>query len=489
MKPSVRPLSWCAWSICALLACALSAGAQSAGDSPLEALRAAIEQAREAQVDALAPTSFEAALREYEVAMRDAERGRNPERIRKRVDAGMALLDKADAAARSARQVLSGVIRTRDEALSAQAPRYAPEEWARAAAKFRDAMLQIERNNIQNAQRRAAEAEVLLRQVELTAIKTATLDEARALIAQAEAARVERVAPRSLNAARRYLARAEQEIQRNRYDLSVPEELAAQASYEARHALEIARVIERVSRNKDAGLEALILEWEAPVKDIAAEMNVPARFDQGLLVPLGEMLEYARQQRQELVRLRQELEDRNGQIEALNAEVQRLESRLGGVSEERLALQRRVIAQERLRANVAAVESAFTSTEARVYRQGDDVVISLVGIRFPPGRSTIDAAASALLKKVQEAINLFPGASLVVEGHTDSSGSDSANLILSQDRADAVRQHLVDALGLDPEKVSSVGYGESRPVASNETAAGRARNRRIDLIIHVDPIR
>ncbi|PZN30948.1 MAG: hypothetical protein DIU71_11050, partial [Proteobacteria bacterium] len=160
-----------------------------------------------------------------------------------------------------------------------------------------------------------------------------------------------------------------------------------------------------------------------------------------------------------------------------------------GVSEERLALQRRVIAQERLRANVAAVESAFTSTEARVYRQGDDVVISLVGIRFPPGRSTIDAAASALLKKVQEAINLFPGASLVVEGHTDSSGSDSANLILSQDRADAVRQHLVDALGLDPEKVSSVGYGESRPVASNETAAGRARNRRIDLIIHVDPIR
>ncbi|PZN26079.1 MAG: hypothetical protein DIU71_18950, partial [Proteobacteria bacterium] len=367
-------MSWYAWSICALLACALSAGAQSAGDSPLEALRAAIEQAREAQVDALAPTSFEAALREYEVAMRDAERGRNPERIRKRVDAGMALLDKADAAARSARQVLSGVIRTRDEALSAQAPRYAPEEWARAAAKFRDAMLQIERNNIQNAQRRAAEAEVLLRQVELTAIKTATLDEARALIAQAEAARVERVAPRSLNAARRYLARAEQEIQRNRYDLSVPEELAAQASYEARHALEIARVIERVSRNKDAGLEALILEWEAPVKDIAAEMNVPARFDQGLLVPLGEMLEYARQQRQELVRLRQELEDRNGQIEALNAEVQRLESRLGGVSEERLALQRRVIAQERLRANVAAVESAFTSTEARVYRQGDDVV-------------------------------------------------------------------------------------------------------------------
>jgi len=79
---------------------------------------------------------------------------------------------------------------------------------------------------------------------------------------------------------------------------------------------------------------------------------------------------------------------------------------------------------------------------------------------------------------------LFPGASISVEGHTDANGSDSTNLILSQDRADAVRQYLVSNFGLNAEKVSSVGYGEARPVATNETAAGRARNRRIDLVIH-----
>ena len=73
---------------------------------------------------------------------------------------------------------------------------------------------------------------------------------------------------------------------------------------------------------------------------------------------------------------------------------------------------------------------------------------------------------------------------VVVEGHTDANGSDSTNLILSQDRADAVRQYLVSNFAMDPEKITSVGYGESRPVATNETAAGRARNRRIDLVIH-----
>jgi OOP family OmpA-OmpF porin len=119
-------------------------------------------------------------------------------------------------------------------------------------------------------------------------------------------------------------------------------------------------------------------------------------------------------------------------------------------------------------------------------RQGDDLVISLLGIQFPPGKSTIDNSSAALMQKVRNALQLFPGASISVEGHTDAVGSDSANLILSQDRADAVKAYLVNNFNMDPEKVSSVGYGEARPVATNETPEGRARNRRIDLVIHVD---
>jgi outer membrane protein OmpA-like peptidoglycan-associated protein len=200
---------------------------------------------------------------------------------------------------------------------------------------------------------------------------------------------------------------------------------------------------------------------------------------------MQQLLDKSQSQQREVQRLSAELQDRNDQIAALNAEMEKLEARLGGVSQERIALQRRVDAQERLRSNVIKIEGAFASNEARVFRQGDDVVISLLGIRFASGRSNIDAANTALMNKVRDALALFPDAALVVEGHTDSNGSDSANLILSQDRADAVRQYLIGTFGIDPERVSSIGYGEARPVATNETAEGRARNRRIDLIIRL----
>jgi OmpA-OmpF porin, OOP family len=463
--------------------------ARAAQDIDAAALRAAIERARTEQVDALAPKGFSEAVAAHESAAKDAARGRNAERVRTRVQEGEAALQRATTAAAGAKRLLGSVIKAREDALAAEAPKYAQQGWEKAAERFAQAMIENEQGDAKNSQRRAAEAEVLLRDVELVAIKGGILNEARNLIAQADEAKVEKFAPRSLQAAKRHLAEAEQEIQRNRYDVSTARKLAAQARYEARHANYLAQLVQRVQREEDddqAGIEALVLSWEEPLKRMAQEMELAAQFDQGMQAPMQELSEQARQQAQEVRRLKQELADRDDQLAALNGQLQKLESRLGGVSEERVALQRRVDAQERLRMNVAKVEGSFTPDEARVFRQGDDVVVSLLGIKFPSGRSTIDGASGGLMRKVQQALELFPGASVAVEGHTDANGSDSTNLILSQDRADAVRQYLISTFGVDAEKVSSVGYGEARPVATNETPAGRARNRRIDLVIRLN---
>lgn len=472
----------------ALLALTWIAGSAVAAEHPqLAAFGATIEARRAEQVDVLAPKNFAQAIAVYDAAAKELERGRAPERVNARIAEGEAALQRAAEAAQVARQLLSSVIETREDALRAEAPKYAPELWNRGSQRFRDAMLKNESGDIKDAQSRAAEAEVLLRDAELNAIKGAVLNEARGLIARADEAKVERLAPRTLQAAKRYLAEAEQEIQRNRYDLTLPTTLAGQAAYEARHALYLANLIKSIQdqRGDQAALEALILSWEEPLKRIATNVDIAVRFDEGVQPALKEIGEHVQQQKQEVSRLRQELQDRDEQLTSLNAEVERLEARLGGVSQERIALQRRVDAQERLRNNVALIETSFTPDEARVYRQGDDVVISLLGIKFPTGRSTIDASSAALMGKVRQALELFPDASLTVEGHTDSQGSDSTNLILSQDRADAVKQYLVSNFAVNPERVTSIGYGEARPVATNETTEGRARNRRIDLIIHV----
>lgn len=474
--------------IASIMVCLAAGQAFGASNSDAAAFAASVEKARAEQLDVFSPKAFAAAVQASQAASREAERGRGTEKIATRVQEGQAALQRARSVADGARQTLGSVIKTREDAVAAGAPKLSGEAWTKASERFQQAMRENESGDLANAQKRAAEAEVLLRDAELIAIKGGILNEARALIAQADEAKVARFAPRTLQSAKRHLGEAEQEIQRNRYDVGQPKKLAAQARYDARHAIYLARQIERVlqqEKEDQAGIEALILSWEEPLQRVASDMELELRFDEGHQAPMKELGEYAQQKTQEIRRLKQELEDREEQLASLNNQLKRVESRLGGESQERIALQRQVDAQARMRANIATLEASFTPEEAKVYRQGEDVVVSLMGISFASGRSTIEASSGPVMKKVQQALALFPGASLVVEGHTDANGSDSQNLILSQDRADAVKQYLISNFGLDAEMVSSIGYGEARPVATNETAAGRARNRRIDLVIHM----
>ena len=96
---------------------------------------------------------------------------------------------------------------------------------------------------------------------------------------------------------------------------------------------------------------------------------------------------------------------------------------------------------------------------------------------------TILQALFALLTKVKQAIALYPGARIVIEGHTDAYGTDENNLVLSQQRADAVRQYLLANSPISADEIEAVGYGETRPIANNETKEGRQKNRRIDVVI------
>ena len=475
----------------ALLTCVLLAGevaAQNAKEALLGEQRTALEAARTSMVDVLAPRAYGQALTAFQAAENAFDRGRDANRVNAQLATSKQALQAASLAAATARSTFVAVLTTREDAAAADAARNAPEVWNRASERFAEAAARLERGDEQGAQRRAAEAEVLMRDAELQAIKGGLLGEARALIAQADLAKVADFAPRTLTEARRLLVQADQEITRNRYDVSVPRDLAMQSAYQARHAMYLAGLIgPLLERDEDEhALEELLLGLEPPLERLGAELETEARFDNGFQQTLEGLLKQAQSQRQELTRLRQEAMDREAQVAALNDEVARLEDRLGGVSQERMTLQRRVDTLARLRGNLAAIESTFLPDEARVSRTGDDIVISLLGINFPVGQSTIDASSAPLMEKVRASLVLFPGASIVVEGHTDSQGSDSANLILSQDRADSVKQYLVTNMGLDPEKVTSIGYGETRPAASNDTPDGRARNRRIDLVIRVD---
>jgi outer membrane protein OmpA-like peptidoglycan-associated protein len=143
----------------------------------------------------------------------------------------------------------------------------------------------------------------------------------------------------------------------------------------------------------------------------------------------------------------------------------------------------RLEAEARVKEQFEKVEKMFTPDEARVFREGNNIILRLVGLSFDSGASQIKPENFELLGKVEKAIDVFPRSELIIEGHTDSYGGDELNQKLSQARAEAVQQYMINAMRIPTYRLIATGYGETRPVASNETASGRARNRRIDIVI------
>jgi outer membrane protein OmpA-like peptidoglycan-associated protein len=125
----------------------------------------------------------------------------------------------------------------------------------------------------------------------------------------------------------------------------------------------------------------------------------------------------------------------------------------------------------------------FTADEANVYLQRQNVLISAHGFQFPTGVSEIQTDNFPLMNKIIRAIKLFPEASIEISGHTDSTGSDNINRSISQARAEKVGKFLTDVGEIDSKRITANGYGESRPLATNKTAEGRAENRRVEITI------
>jgi len=108
--------------------------------------------------------------------------------------------------------------------------------------------------------------------------------------------------------------------------------------------------------------------------------------------------------------------------------------------------------------------------------------VNMADVLFAFGKYELQPSAREALAKFSGIVLAHPGLHLSVEGYTDSVGSDAFNQTLSEQRANAVRDYLIQQ-GLDPNSITATGFGKSNPVASNDTAAGRQQNRRVEIII------
>lgn len=442
----------------------------------------ALAVARGADAEFLAPRSFERGQKAYAAAEQALERGRNIDTVRSRAAEAEQYFAEAARTAELARTALAQALKSRDDGSKAGAPSRSKPLWDDAQETLGEAIRYLERGDLKAAKNKEIEAISLYRDAELGAIKSQYLSETRRLLDDADKARVGRYAPLTLEKARQLLAQAERELNENRYDTDLPRSLAQQANYEARHAIYLAEIVARI-RDKELTAEELVLEWERPLQRISGAADMVPAMANGPAELTDSLVEFIENLRSENQHYQQEISENQVRLADMEAEISALDEKLGGATAERAALVQRLEAQARVRAQFEEVEKIFTRDEARVLREGNNIILRLVGLTFDSGQSAIKPENFDLLAKVDKAIDIFPRSELLIEGHTDSYGSDDLNMRLSQARAEAVRQYLISAMGIQEFRAIATGYGETNPVANNETEEGRARNRRIDIII------
>jgi outer membrane protein OmpA-like peptidoglycan-associated protein len=475
-----------------ILPLATQAGITSMREPLFGSADAARERADALDARRLAPISYRDATENYQRADSTFERAGSVDTIRRYLSKAEQAYNKSVEAAEIARTALDATLQAREDALASEAYDYAEDDWEKGETNFASAARSLERGSIRSAERYAEKSESAYRSGELMAIKANYLTETKILIEQAEKLKAERYAPTSLNNARLLLQNAENGLNENRYDTDRPRSLATDAKHNALHAIYVSK-LERSIRDRKASLESVLLTWEASIGRLGDALDTPVYFDDGETKAIDTLLEELELLKDREAGLAQQLADRDVELAALLQQTDKMQELLGGgnqtIEELEVLLadqKQRLEQQARHRERFATVETLFDPTEADVFRQGDTVIIRLVGLNFDSGVSRLEGQHLPILATLEKAISEFPESYVVVEGHTDAFGSDEQNQVLSQARADSVVRHLLDAMPISPTHLSAAGYGESRPVANNETEDGRRRNRRIDVVIRPD---
>lgn len=131
----------------------------------------------------------------------------------------------------------------------------------------------------------------------------------------------------------------------------------------------------------------------------------------------------------------------------------------------------------------AELRRRLQGTGVSVTRDGDNLILNMPGnITFDVDRAEVKPSFYEVLNSVAMVLKKYDKTAVLIAGHTDSTGSEGYNQLLSQRRAESVARYL-EAQGIPPVRIDAVGYGERYPIASNATAAGRAQNRRVELTL------
>ncbi len=422
-------------------------------------LKEAMDAARKGDVHLLSPSWYTKANQSYGEAASLQRKGKDTRLVLEASARANTQLNKANKYAKIAGKELKGVSDARNGATLAGAPELYESEFERLERRFRALAEDIENDKISAARRNAKSVEAAYLDLELRAVKENTLGKARKLINQAIKTGAKKYAPKTLATAQASVRDTDRFITKNPRARSEIQKKAADVLNAAEH-LQAVTVQAKTWAKKTEEDKVIWVEGKAIAIQNIASGNEDSR---------AQSLDGHFQD------IEQSVEALLGSQKFLNAEVSRLQVEARKFAKE----------TEEFAAKFDRVRKLFTRDEAEVYRQRNELLIRLKGLNFQVGKSYILPKHYPLLTKVQNSFKIFDTQKVVVEGHTDTTGSRATNERLSQARAGAVMSYLVNNNAIDKKNVTAIGYGPEKPIAPNTTRSGRKLNRRIDVVLTV----
>ncbi len=430
-----------------------------------------LKKAKASDAELLSPNNFQEGYDYYKDAMESLKDNDPLEDIKTSISRSALYLNKSIEYADSGKKFFKFTLKARRDAEKVFADSLAHKLWKKAESKFNDACSDFEHDERDDAKEESFEAEKIYRSAELKAIKRIYLDKARNALAEAKENGARKLAPKTFEKSRQLIYNAEKELEGNRYNNDYAHELAADAYSEAKHAAFLSKMFKEMN-DKDETSEDLALYWEKSLRKIAEFFNIKPYFNNGPDSLVNEIIAHMENLKTDL----KESDFLKNKNKALSSEIEKLKNRIK-------AIEKRLNRVNLFVRKVKEVKRSFSHGEAEVFTQNGNVVIRLRKLNFRPGSSVIQPKYFGLLSKVAKAILKFPNAFYIIEGHTDASGKADKNLFISQKRAEAVYKYLLANSNIPRSKIHAVGYGETRPIASNETESGKSKNRRIEILI------
>jgi outer membrane protein OmpA-like peptidoglycan-associated protein len=360
----------------------------------------------------------------------------------------------------------------------------------RSRKEFSRVVKAVERGNFAKARREEKITLLTFRAALSVASREQFVRPISKTIARARKLKARNYAPNSLKNALTIQTKVERLIKSNPEAQSKAYSLSRQGKEAATHAIRISRLGSQFDRNPET-LESWIDASDARMAILAETVGLHLDRSQSPEMQLSQLKQAVEDIKAEHIA---QINDAEKQLHALGEKLAKNEEKLAkyegkltayeGELSDMAEIRRKLQLKREAEAKIKRLTKLFDPEMVEILLTPDaDVILRMKKLNFLSGSAVIPPEAYGLLDNAIKSIEIFPNRTARIEGHTDFMGTNEYNQELSNRRANAVRDYLLLQMPHNETRFAAIGHGEEKPIANNETAEGRTRNRRIDIIL------